>query len=210
MLLSDNINRLMSSEGITNEKLANYVSEMSGEKVSRESIRRWRYGENFPPIDKAQYIAQYFALTLDALMGTAIHTEQQIKLPLVGLVSAGPFDILNEEDWNDSCTVSVQLLADRPKKECVSMRVIGDSMYPYLCENDVLVVHRQTYAVNGNIIIAYDPTLNGYTVKRYNQRGDSVQLEPFNNEYKPIKYNNPTEQILQIYGVCVGLKRKLV
>ena len=210
MLLSDNINRLMSSEGITNEKLANYVSEMSGEKVSRESIRRWRYGENFPPIDKAQYIAQYFALTLDALMGTAIHTEQQIKLPLVGLVSAGPFDILNEEDWNDSCTVSVQLLADRPKKECVSMRVIGDSMYPYLCENDVLVVHRQTYAVNGNIIIAYDPTLNGYTVKRYNQRGDSVQLEPFNNEYKPIKYNNPTEQILQIYGVCVGMERKLV
>ena len=210
MLLSDNINRLMSSEGITNEKLANYVSEMSGEKVSRESIRRWRYGENFPPIDKAQYIAQYFALTLDALMGTAIHTEQQIKLPLVGLISAGPFDILNEEDWNDSCTVSVQLLADRPKKECVSMRVIGDSMYPYLCENDVLVVHRQTYAVNGNIIIAYDPTLNGYTVKRYNQRGDSVQLEPFNNEYKPIKYNNPTEQILQIYGVCVGMERKLV
>lgn len=210
MLLSDNINRLMSSEGITNEKLANYVSEMSGEKVSRESIRRWRYGENFPPIDKAQYIAQYFALTLDALMGTAIHTEQQIKLPLVGLVSAGPFDLLNEEDWNESCTVSVQLLADRPKKECVSMRVIGDSMYPYLCENDVLVVHRQTYAVNGNIIIAYDPTLNGYTVKRYNQRGDSVQLEPFNNEYKPIKYNNPTEQILQIYGVCVGMERKLV
>ena len=210
MLLSDNINRLMSSEGISNEKLANYVSEMSGEKVSRESIRRWRYGENFPPIDKAQYIAQYFALTLDTLMGLPIHTEQQIKLPLVGLVSAGPFDILNEEDWNDSCTVSVQLLADRPKKKCVSMRVIGDSMYPYLCENDVLVVHRQTYAVNGNIIIAYDPTLNGYTVKRYNQRGDSVQLEPFNNEYKPIKYNNPTEQILQIYGVCVGMERKLV
>lgn len=210
MLLSDNINRLMSSEGISNEKLANYVSEMSGEKVSRESIRRWRYGENFPPIDKAQYIAQYFALTLDTLMGLPIHTEQQIKLPLVGLVSAGPFDILNEEDWNDSCTVSVQLLADRPKKKCVTMRVIGDSMYPYLCENDVLVVHRQTYAVNGNIIIAYDPTLNGYTVKRYNQRGDSVQLEPFNNEYKPIKYNNPTEQILQIYGVCVGLERKLV
>lgn len=210
MLLSDNINRLMSSEGISNEKLANYISEMSGEKVSREAIRRWRYGENFPPIDKAQFIAKYFNLSLDTLMGLPVHTEQQIRLPLVGLISAGPFDIVNEEDWNDSCTVSVQLLANRPKKECVSMRVIGDSMYPYLCENDVLVVHRQTYAVNGNIIVAYDPTLNGFTVKRYKQNGDSVQLEPFNNEYKPIKYNNPTEQILQIYGVCVGMERKLV
>ena len=210
MLLSDNINRLMSSEGITNEKLANYISEMSGENVSHETVRRWRSGKNVPPIDKAQYIAQYFALSLDALMGLPIHTEQQIRLPLVGLVSAGAFDILNEEDWSDTCSVGVQLLADRPKKECVSMKVIGDSMYPYLCENDVLVVHRQTYAVNGNIIVAYDPTLNGFTVKRYKQNGDSVLLEPFNNDYKPIKYNNPTEQILQIYGVCVGMERKLV
>ena len=210
MLLSDNINRLMSSKGISNEKLANYISEMSGENVSHETVRRWRSGKNVPPIDKAQYIAQYFALTLDALMGLPVHTEQQIHLPLVGLVSAGAFDILNENEWGEECTVGVQLLADRPKKECVSMKVIGDSMYPYLCENDVLVVHRQTYAVNGNIIVAYDPTLNGFTVKRYKQNGDSVLLEPFNADYKPIKYNNPTEQILQIYGVCVGMERKLV
>lgn len=205
MLLADNINRLMSANNVSNGDLAKYIGDVSG-----ESVRRWRNGSTMPPIDKAFKIAQYFNISVESLMGTHIHTEQQIKLPLVGLISAGPFDILNEEDWNDSCTVSVQLLADRPKKECVSMRVIGDSMYPYLCENDVLVVHRQTYAVNGNIIVAYDPTLNGYTVKRYNQRGDSVQLEPFNNEYKPIKYNNPTEQILQIYGVCVGMERKLV
>lgn len=205
MLLADNINRLMSANNVSNGDLAKYIGDVSG-----ESVRRWRNGAVMPPIDKAFKIAQYFNVSVESLMGSHIYTEQQIKLPLVGLISAGPFDILNEEDWNDSCTVSVQLLADRPKKECVSMKVIGDSMYPYLCENDVLVVHRQTYAVNGNIIIAYDPTLNGYTVKRYNQRGDSVQLEPFNNEYKPIKYNNPTEQILQIYGVCVGMERKLV
>ena len=195
----------MSANNVSNGELARYIGDVTG-----ESVRRWRNGAAMPPIDKAVKIAQYFNISVEQLMGSPIHTEQQIRLPLVGLVSAGAFDILNEEDWNDSCTVSVQLLADRPKKECVSMRVIGDSMYPYLCENDVLVVHRQTYAVNGNIIIAYDPTLNGYTVKRFNQRGDSVQLEPFNKEYKPIKYNNPTEQILQIYGVCVGMERKLV
>ena len=67
MLLSDNINRLMISEGITNEKLANYITKMCGENVSHETVRRWRSGKNVPPIDKAQYIAQYFALTLDAI-----------------------------------------------------------------------------------------------------------------------------------------------
>ncbi len=83
-------------------------------------------------------------------------------------------------------------------------------MSPYLLEGDVLIVHRQPYAVNGNIVVVYDPSLNGYTVKRYKQNGDTVILEPYNSAYAPIKYTNPNEQQLDLYGVCVGLKRKLV
>ena len=90
------------------------------------------------------------------------------------------------------------------------MEVVGDSMSPYLLEGDVLIVHRQTYAVNGNIIVVYDPILNGYTVKKYQQNGDTVVLQPYNKDYKPIRYTRPTEQELNLYGVCVGLERKLV
>ena len=90
------------------------------------------------------------------------------------------------------------------------MQVTGDSMAPYLLEGDVLIVHRQPYAYNGNIVVMYDPTLNGYTVKRFQRNGDTVTLIPYNNEHKPMKYNNPSEQQLNLYGVCVGLKRKLV
>ncbi len=210
MLLFDNINRLMKSTGTNNQQLAQYIEEKSGESVSRETIRRWRAGQNIPPVDKAQIIAEYFHLSLDELMGIRVHTEQVIKLPLVGVISAGAFDILNEDQWDQTCSVSVQLLADRSQKECVTMKVLGDSMMPYLMPNDVLIVHRQPYAVNGNIIVAYDPTVNGYTVKKYHQNGDTVLLEPYNAQYKSIKYNNPTEQQLNIYGICVGLERKLV
>lgn len=205
MLLSDNINRLMSANNVSNGELAKYIGDVSG-----ESVRRWRNGAAMPPIDKAFKIAQYFNVSVESLLGTHIHTEQIISLPLVGMISAGAFDIINEVEWNDTCPVRVQLLADRPSKECVAMKVLGDSMSPYLLPNDVLVVHRQTYAVNGNIIIAYDPTLNGYTVKKFQQNGDSVELIPMNKDYKPIRYTNPSEQILSIYGVCVGLERKLV
>ena len=90
------------------------------------------------------------------------------------------------------------------------MEVVGDSMAPYLLPGDTLVVHRQSYAVNGNIIIVYDPALNGYTVKKYIQNGDTVILQPYNDQYKAMQYNNPTEQQLNLYGVCVGLERKLV
>ncbi len=204
MLLSENINILMRESGVTNVELGNSLS------ISDETIRSWRKGTKVPTVDKLLKLAEYFNVSLDDLMGRSLDTERDLSLPLVGVVSAGAFDILNEEDWNERLSVSADLLAGRPKNNCVTLRVTGDSMAPYLLEGDVLVVHRQPYAVNGNIIVCYDPVLNGYTVKRFQQHGDTVTLIPYNEQYKPLKYNNPSEQELRLYGVCVGLKRKLV
>ena len=204
MLLSDNINRLMVDAGISNVQLGKEL------EISPEAIRSWRNGTKIPTVDKLAKLFSYFSVSLDDLMGKHLDTEMNVSLPLVGVISAGPFDILNEDQWDERLSVSVDLLADRPKNNCVTMRVSGDSMAPYLLEDDILVVHRQSYAVNGNIVVVYDPNLNGYTVKKYKQNGDKVVLEPYNSAYKPIKYTNPTEQQLNLYGVCVGLKRKLV
>ena len=204
MLLSDNINCLMEEAGITNVDLGKTL------EISDETIRSWRKGTKVPTVDKLLKLAEYFQVSLDDLMGRPIATERQISLPLVGVISAGPFDILNEDTWTEHDTVNVSLLAERAPKECVLMKVEGESMAPYLLPGDKLVVHRQTYAVNGNIIIAYDPVLNGYTVKKYSQNGDTVILQPYNKEYGPMKYSNPTEQELSLYGVCVGMERKLV
>ena len=55
MILSDNINRLMKANGVTNIDLAQYVGD-----VSHETVRRWRNGQNVPPIDKALKIAFTF------------------------------------------------------------------------------------------------------------------------------------------------------
>ena len=204
MLLADNINRLMSDANISNIQLGKELG------ISTEAIRSWRNGTKVPTVDKLAKLANYFSVSLDALMGTPVYTEQMIVLPLVGAVSAGSFEILNEDDWKDECSVSAKMLQGRPQKECVTIEVIGDSMSPHLLPGDILIVHRQTHAVNGNIVVIYDPTLNGYTVKKFFQTGDNVTLEPYNAEYKAMRYNNPSEQQLMIYGVCVGLERKLV
>lgn len=205
MIFQENLTFLMKESDVSNKALANEVG------VSEEAVRKWRNGMAIPGIDKALKIAEYFSVPIDELLGKPIHpTERIVSLPLVGVISAGPFDILNEDEWDEKLSVSVDLLADRPKNNCVAMRVSGDSMAPYLLEDDILVVHRQPYAVNGNIVVVYDPNLNGYTVKKYKQNGDKVVLEPYNSAYKPMKYTNPTEQQLNLYGVCVGLKRKLV
>ena len=204
MIFKENLTNLMSESDINNKTLANIVG------VSEEAVRKWRNGLAVPGIDKAIKIAEYFSISIDELLGKRLDTEREITLPLVGIISAGPFDILNEDQWDERLSVSADLLAGRPKNNCVTMQVTGDSMAPYLLEGDVLIVHRQPYAVNGNIVVCYDPVLNGYTVKRFQQNGDAVTLIPYNEQYKPMKYNNPSEQQLNLYGVCVGLKRKLV
>ena len=204
MLLSDNINRLMVDAGISNVQLGKEL------EISPEAIRSWRNGTKIPTVDKLAKLSSYFSVSLDDLMGKHLDTEMNVSLPLVGVISAGPFDILNEDEWDERLSVSADLLVGRAPKNCVIMRVSGDSMAPYLMEDDILVVHRQPYAVNGNIVVVYDPTLNGYTVKKYKQNGDKVILDPYNSAYKPMKYTNPTEQQLNLYGVCVGLKRNLV
>ncbi len=205
MVFVENLTNLMKENDISNVKLGKILG------VSDTAVMKWKRGEAVPAVDKVMMIAEYFGVSLDELMGKPLHTEQaSISLPIVGVIAAGPFDILNEDAWDDSKTVQARLLAGRPAKECVLLQVDGDSMAPLLMAGDVLVVHRQTYAVNGNIIVAYDPVLNGYTVKRYQQTGDSVTLVPCNPEYQPMQYNNPNEQQLNLYGVCVGLERKLV
>lgn len=204
MIFADNLTNLMKDKDISNVKLGKVLG------VSDTAVMKWKRGDAVPAIDKAVKIAEYFDVSLDELLGKPLNTERTVTLPLVGVISAGAFDILNEDAWSENRSVQARLLAGRPKNNCVTMEVMGDSMSPYLMEGDILVVHRQSYAVNGNIIIAYDPVLNGYTVKRYQQTGDSVTLVPYNPEYQVIKYNNPNEQELNLYGVCVGLERKLV
>ena len=204
MIFGENLTILMQEQDISNVKLGKVLG------VSDTAVMKWKRGEAVPAADKAMKMAEFFGVTFEELFGKHITTERMISLPLVGVISAGPFEILNEDQWEEKRSVQCRLLADRPKRECVTMEVVGDSMAPYLLEGDILVVHRQPYAVNGNIIVVYDPNLNGYTVKKYQQNGDSVVLHPYNKEYKPLKYNNPTEQQLNLYGVCVGLERKLV
>lgn len=204
MIFSENLTNLMQDHDISNVALGKELG------VSHESIRQWKSGKMFPTIDKATKLAAFFGISLDELLGKPIATERNVSLPLVGVISAGPFEILNEDQWDEKRTVQARLLADRPKRECVAMEVMGDSMEPYLLEGDILVVHRQPYAYNGNIVVVYDSALNGFTVKRFQRNNDTVTLIPYNEAYKPLKYNNPTEQELRLYGVCVGLERKLV
>ena len=205
MLFSENLTNLMSEHDISNSALGKELG------VSHESVRQWKSGKMFPTIDKANKLAEFFGVTLDELLGKRLDTEQIIQIPLVGAVNAGIFTIENEEEWrNKFSSVSMRLLQGRNPKECVALEVVGESMSPLLLPGDVLIVHKQEMAYNGNIVIAYDANENGYTVKRFYRNSDTVILDPVNKDYPQMKYTRPSWKELSLYGVCVGLERKLV
>lgn len=205
MLLSDNINRLMNERNISNLQLGKELG------LSTETIRNWRNGIKIPTVDKLMKLADYFSVSLDDLMGKPLTTEQVVKLPLIGVVSAGIFTIESENSWTDDLRpVSVNALHGRKKSECVLLQVNGDSMEPMIHDGEMLVVHRQTHAVNGNVVIAYDSDAGGYTVKRFYQKGDIVKLVPANAQYKEYAYTNPDFQELRIFGICLSAERSLV
>ena len=205
MLLSSNVDHLMTERGVSNNRLGKELG------ISPEAIRSWRTGTKVPTVDKLLKLADYFGVSLDSLMGKHLDTEQTVDLPIIGAINAGTFTIENDNDWQGEFhSVSLRALKGRPKSECVLLKVVGESMVPLVYPDEFVVVHRQPTAVNGNIVVAYDENEGGYTLKRFAQYKDEVKLIPANDNFKEYIYSNPSWQQLKIWGVCLSAERSLV
>lgn len=123
-------------------------------------------------------------------------------LPVIGRVAAGE-PILAEQHIEDYCALQPELF--RPRADYL-LTVRGDSMIEAgILDGDLLAVHRQASAVNGQIVVArIDEEV---TVKRFRQRGAIVRLLPENPAYEPIRIDL-REQPLVIEGLGVGILRK--
>lgn len=72
--LGENIKRLRKEKGITQEKLAEYLS------VSFQSVSRWERGESFPDITLLPLLSKFFCVSVDELLGVnEANDEERIK-----------------------------------------------------------------------------------------------------------------------------------
>jgi repressor LexA len=127
--------------------------------------------------------------------------EAKYEIPLLGLVAAGtPIEaVLNYE------TVCVPRDMIREGR-MFALRVRGDSMIDeQIRDNDVIVLHSQQTADNGQTVVALIDGSDA-TVKRFYGGRNQVRLEPANPNYKPIIVRPPER--LQVQGVVVGVIRK--
>lgn len=140
---------------------------------------------------------------LDRAMGSAMDSVRSIVrsdgLPLVGAVAAGQ-PILAEENVEEY--VSVPDIAGGEEGQYL-LRIRGDSMKDAgILEGDLVVVHQQDTAQNGDIVVA----LLGEeaTVKRFFRESDHIRLQPENDALEPIRSKE-----VKILGRVVGLMRSV-
>jgi repressor LexA len=126
------------------------------------------------------------------------------RLPLVGQIAAGG-PLLAEQNVEDYVAVPEPL--SRGGEEFL-LRVRGDSMVDAgILEDDIVVVHRQQDARNGEIVVALageDESVDEATVKRFFREADRVRLQPENGAYEPIY-----APYVQILGKVIGVFRTL-
>lgn len=117
----------------------------------------WYNGNIYPGIDKIEKIANYFRIEKSDLIEnkeknkTDVLGNEVVPIPLLGTVKAG-YNYLAQENWEGTVDVEQTLVGDG--SEFFALKVKGDSMFPDLKENDVVIIKKQSDFENGDIIVA--------------------------------------------------------
>ena len=136
-----------------------------------------------------------------------IDNEGNIKevtqnIPILGTAPGGPF-LLAQENIESHIPLPARLLKGR--SDVFLLRVVGNSMSPYLEDGDLALVKKQETANNRDIVVAVRESSSGEyeaTIKEFYQDGEQIILNPINTgDFKPIVGNNKS---ISVQGVVVG------
>jgi len=126
-------------------------------------------------------------------------TESHL-LPIIGEIAAGgPIEAYQRADE----TMAVpEMLA--PSGDAYVLRVRGDSMIDaHIADGDFVVIRPQSTARNGDIVVAQVEE-NAVTLKRFFKESGRIRLQPANQDYAPMFYDD-----VLIQGKLIGVIRRL-
>lgn len=127
------------------------------------------------------------------------YCPELVNIPLVGTITAG-VPILAVENIDSQFGFPDNLFGS---DDLFMLNVNGESMIDAgIYNNDIIVVHKQSYADNGEIVAALVDDCA--TVKRFFKEDGRIRLQPENPTMKPIYCDN-----VIILGKVVGLVRKM-
>lgn len=128
-----------------------------------------------------------------------------VEIPLLGIVKAG-YDYLAQENWIGTVDIDKKL---SKTGDFFALKVTGDSMFPTLVEDDIVIIKKQNDFENGDIVVAL---INGdeATIKKGKKSNNSILLQPLNNTYEPLIFTEEEMKTIpvKIIGIVKQLKRE--
>lgn len=213
-MFSERLKMLRKKADITQEELAKILG------VERSSIGKYEASGVIPSHNILIAIADYFGVSVDYLLGrTETEKPDESKarelfnivegpeirgaIPIVGSVRCG---------WNGTIdadyTGEYEPAYDVNPQEHVWMHAKGDSMEPDIREGDLVLVHLQPIAENGDIVVAIVNGENG-TIKKFTREEKGILLSPLNKKYTHVYIPSDSETTLTIYGIVVRILRNI-
>jgi repressor LexA len=129
-----------------------------------------------------------------------------IQVPLLGRIAAGGPIPVPEDAFSGEV---IELTRDivPAGNDIYALQVRGDSMIDaFINDGDVVVMHYQETAQDGDMVAAWLVNEEETTLKRYFHEGSRVRLQPENSQMQPI-YVAPSN--LQIQGKVLAVIRQL-
>ena len=157
-----------------------YIADKFGYK-SFTTIQKWEDGSAVPPYSVISRLADFFNVSVDELMNGDLSAHLNTEIPVLGMVRGGSPILANQEYRGFEHVIP----DDASHGDCFYLEVVGDSMKDArILPGDLLYIHRQDYLNNGDIgVVLIDDEA---TVKTVYFKGDTMILQPANDEYEPI------------------------
>ena len=146
----------------------------------------------------------FISILAGASRGIILNTEEDLGIPVIGLVAAGG-PILAQENIEKRIPQAQNILSN---KIDYYLRVKGDSMVDVgIYENDLLGVNKENPVKVGSIVIArIGEEVTVKTLASISSK--QVVLKAENSEYSNIEINPEKDEIV-FEGTCVGLLRDI-
>ena len=208
MTTGERIKQLRKEHKLTQEELGRVIG------VQKAAIQKYEKG-TVTNIKKESLLklAEVLGTTPEYILGwdsaisnlEPVSPSDFVKVPVIGRVAAGTscFAENNIVDYESVLKSDV-----RGNEQYAFLRVVGDSMYPMLMENDLVLVRCQTSVDSGSLAVVIVDDEDG-VIKRVVYGEDFIELQSINPMYPPRRFEGRDVLRIRVFGLVKEVKRKL-
>lgn len=177
--------------------------------VTEATVSNYENGKRDIPTENLKKLSAYFNVSTDYILGTSIEKNKKNNnfqnIPIIGKISAGQ-PILATENIEGYLPIDPQIYGFNTTTDLFFLRVSGQSMNLKVKNGDYVLVHKQNYADNDDIIVALVNDDNEATLKKYIKlNNEYVLLQPMSSDtsIQPITIDLQKDKF-EIIGKAIG------